>query len=89
MPQISNFLRTAFGIMLYMYGLDTKQHHLPHVHARYAGEEGVYDLAVNLIDGWLPHKQHKRVVQWIEDNPEALADRWTHAVNGNLIAPID
>jgi hypothetical protein len=36
MPRISEF----FGILIYMYWFDNQQHKLPHLHARYAGQEG-------------------------------------------------
>jgi hypothetical protein len=40
MPTISMF----YGIIVRMYALDNKQHHLPHVHVEYAGIEAVYEL---------------------------------------------
>jgi hypothetical protein len=33
MPTISMF----YGIIVRMYALDNKQHHLPHIHVEYAG----------------------------------------------------
>lgn len=38
MPLISSF----YGILIYMYWLDTKRHHSPHIHAEYAGSEAVF-----------------------------------------------
>jgi hypothetical protein len=37
MPTISIF----FGIVVYMYLADDKQHHLPHIHTRYQVEESI------------------------------------------------
>jgi len=30
-----------YGLIVYMYYLDNKQHHLPHIHVKYQGEEVV------------------------------------------------
>jgi hypothetical protein len=43
MPALSTF----FGITIYMYFLDNKQHHLPHIHARYQSQE----VVVSIVDG--------------------------------------
>ena len=38
-----------------MYWVDNKQHHTPHIHARYSGEEGIFDIeSGDLIGGTLP-----------------------------------
>ena len=50
MPKISEF----FGISIFMYWFDTQKHKLPHFHARYGGEEGVFDLNGNRIEGDWP-----------------------------------
>ena len=89
MPQISSFLRTAFGIALYMYYGDNDQHHLPHVHARFGGEEGVFDFEGNLIEGTLPRKKRKAVIQWIQDHQGELEDRWLLAIQDLPITPVD
>ncbi len=38
MPLISSF----YGVLIYMYFMDTKQHHTPHIHAMYQGFEAVF-----------------------------------------------
>jgi hypothetical protein len=51
MPLISSF----YGVLIYLYWLDTRQHHLPHVHAMYAGDEAVFAIeSGELLDGLLP-----------------------------------
>jgi len=40
MPLISSF----YGVLIYLYWLDTRQHHLPHIHAMYAGDEAVFGI---------------------------------------------
>lgn len=40
MPVISMF----YGLIVSMYYLDTKRHKLPHIHVRYAEDEGFYQI---------------------------------------------
>lgn len=88
MPTISMF----YGILVLMYFRDNRRHHLPHIHARYQGEEAaisVDDGAV--LDGSFPPKQLKMVQAWIEIHKEELLVDWDLAVNGDepfRIAPL-
>ncbi|WP_299437273.1 DUF4160 domain-containing protein [uncultured Rhodospira sp.] len=88
MPTISMF----YGIIILMFYRDTRQHHLPHIHARYQGEEAA--LAIEdgtVLDGRLPPKQLKLVHAWIELHKEELMVNWDLAVNGEApfrIAPL-
>lgn len=43
MPIISMF----YGIIIKMYLLDNVHHHLPHIHAKYAG----FEASISIIDG--------------------------------------
>ena len=45
MPILSRF----YGIVIRMYFYDDKQHHEPHVHAEYAGEQAVFGKCVGRI----------------------------------------
>lgn len=40
MPTISMF----FGIIIRVFFLDNRQHHLPHIHAEYQGEVAVFAI---------------------------------------------
>ena len=40
MPLISHF----YGILINIYKEVGGKHHMPHFHAKYAGQEGVYDF---------------------------------------------
>jgi hypothetical protein len=63
MPLISSF----YGVLIYLYWLDTRQHHLPHIHAMYAGDEAVFGIeSGELLDGKLPRRQARMVQAWIE-----------------------
>ena len=58
MPTISMF----YGIIIRMYALDNKQHHLPHIHVEYAEAEAVFQIPDGeLLEGTLPNKQYKLV----------------------------
>ncbi len=86
MPVISMF----YGLIVSMYYLDTKHHNLPHIHVKYSGEEGVYEIpSGNLITGILPANKEKLVKAWIEIHKEELLADWELAVNGNNVFTID
>jgi Domain of unknown function (DUF4160) len=59
MPRISEF----FGILIYMYWFDNQQHKLPHLHARQAGKEAVFELNGTLIQGSLGLRANKLVTE--------------------------
>lgn len=45
-----------------MYWLDTKHHHLPHIHARYGEVEAVFAIGSgDCLDGELPLRQRRLV----------------------------
>ena len=86
MPVISMF----YGLIVSMYYLDTKQHHLPHIHIRYGEMEGIYEIPDgNLIEGSLPANKEKLVKAWIEIRKEDLMANWLLAVAGSKIFPVD
>ncbi len=79
MPAISMF----FGIVIAIYFKDTKQHNLPHIHARYQDFKAVYAIADGqLLDGDLPPRQTRLVQAWMEIHRDALDANWALAVSG-------
>ena len=85
MPTISMF----YGILIRMFFHDTGKHNLPHIHAEFQGEVGVYAIEDGkLLSGKLPVKKHKLVVAWIEIHQEDLIADWELAVNGRKPFPI-
>ena len=59
MPTISMF----YGILIRMFFNDSERHNLPHVHAEYQGEVGVYSIDDgSLLSGSLPANKNKLVV---------------------------
>ena len=86
MPLISSF----YGVLIYMYWLDTRQHHLPHIHAMYAGDEAVFGIETgDVIDGQLPRRQTRFVQAWIELRRDELLADWSLAVKGQPVFPIE
>jgi Domain of unknown function (DUF4160) len=86
MPLISSF----YGVLVYLYWLDTRQHHLPHIHAMYAGDEAVFAIDTGeVLDGSLPRRQTRLVQAWIEIHREELVADWSLAVQGQPVFPID
>lgn len=86
MPVISMF----YGLIISMYYLDTKQHHVPHIHVRYQGVEAVYSIQDgNVLEGELPINKHKLVIAWIVLHQEELLADWELAISGQKIYAID
>ena len=86
MPCISMF----YGLLIYMYPLDNKQHHIAHIHVDYQGEQSVFAIASGeQIDGKIPNKQRKLVEAWIELHRDDLLADWKLAVSGYEIFKID
>ncbi|TZF84489.1 DUF4160 domain-containing protein [Pedobacter sp. BS3] len=86
MPVISMF----YGLIVAMYYLDTKKHHLPHIHVKYGEQEGVYEIPNGrLLEGSLPKNKEKLVLAWIEIHQEDLMANWQLAVTGNKVFNID
>jgi hypothetical protein len=86
MPALSIF----FGIAIYIYFFDNKKHRTPHFHAEYGDFEAIFSIESGLlIEGFLPQKQSKFVVKWLEIHREELVSNWELAVNGKSIFKIE
>ena len=72
MPIVSQF----YGIIIRMYYDDMDKHHMPHIHAVYAGQRAVYDFNGNCIKGKMPNKQEKMIIAWIAIHVEELNALW-------------
>jgi len=56
MPIISMF----YGIIVYMYFVDNKQHHIPHIHVKYQEDEAVVSIPDGeLLEGGIPKPKMK------------------------------
>jgi hypothetical protein len=58
MPVVSSF----YGLIIYMYYLDNKQHNFPHIHVKYQQFEAIYKIPDgSILDGNLPSGKSKLV----------------------------
>jgi hypothetical protein len=86
MPILSMF----YGIVIRMYFYDDKQHHVPHLHAEYAGQRSVFSLGDGaVLAGELPPGKMRLVQAWIEIHREELLADWELAVNGEEVFKIE
>ena len=88
MPIISMF----YGVIIRMYLIDNDNHHLAHIHAKYAE----FEASININDGELlagnlPRKQLRLVQARVELHRDELLADWQLAISGELpykIAPL-
>jgi len=86
MPVISMF----YGIIISMYFVDNRRHHLPHIHVRYQANEAVLSIpGGDLLEGSLPPAKMKLVTAWIEIHQDELMADWALAVSGQQPYKID
>ncbi len=79
MPLISAF----YGIIIYMYFKDNKQHKLPHIHVKYQEHEAVVSIPEgDVLEGSIPARKMKLVQAWIEIHKDELVADWELAVSG-------
>lgn len=79
-----------YGIIVYLFFEDNKQHHLPHIHVKYQDEEAVLSIPDGeLLDGSLKSNKMKLVQAWIVLHADELVADWDLAVNGQSIFKID
>jgi len=81
LPRISEF----FGIVIYMYWFDHQKHRAPHFHARYAGDEAVFDLVGNCLEGDLGPRGTRLVADWCHERHTELQLAWAAAAAGREI----
>lgn len=79
MPAISTF----YGIIIYMYFMDNKQHKLPHIHVKYQEYEVIVEIPEgNVLEGKIPSRKMKLLQAWIEIHKDELMADWELAVSG-------
>lgn len=86
MPAISMF----YGVIIYMYFMDNKQHNKPHIHAVYQGQEAIVAIPDGeILEGGLPNSKMKLLQAWIELHKDELVADWELAVSGQQPYKID
>jgi len=79
LPSISMF----YGIVIYLYFFDDERQKLPHIHAKYQGQDASFSILDGAILAGEINKGKAKLVQaWIEIHHEALMADWELAVNG-------
>ncbi len=85
MPIISMF----YGIIVRMFNLDNRRHHLPHIHVEYQDYQAVFSIDNGEIpEGTFPNKQTKLVQAWIEIHKDELTADWKLAISGEKVFKI-
>ncbi len=86
MPILSMF----YGIVVRMYFFDDKQHHAPHVHAEYSGDQAVFAIpSGEVLAGKLPTGRTRLVQAWIEIHRDELLANWKLAIEGEEVFRIE
>ena len=86
MPILSMF----YGIIVSMFFLDNKKHHLPHIHVKFQGQDAVVSIPDgNLLEGALPPAKMKLLEAWIEIHRDELMADWELASKGQSLFKID
>lgn len=85
MPELSRF----FGIIIRMVAEVGGPHHVPHFHAYYQDEVGIYSLdPIELMAGSLPKRQQRLVEAWAELHQAELRKDWQLLQEGHKPFPI-
>ena len=83
MPELSRF----FGIVVAVY---YREHGVPHFHAKYAGQTGVFSIGdLTLMEGQLPKRVVSLVLEWAFEHRKELAENWDLAKLGKPLNKID
>jgi hypothetical protein len=86
MPVVSLF----YGIVIQMFFFDTKQHNLPHFHAKYQDYSAVIAIETGeILEGKLPPGKLRLVLAWLEIHREDLMSDWRLAVDGQQVFQIE
>jgi hypothetical protein len=85
-PELSRF----FGIIIRMFAEVGAQHQVPHFHAYYQDEVGIFSVnPVEIIAGSLPRRQKRFVEAWAELHQSELAADWETLQQGRTPRPIE
>jgi hypothetical protein len=86
MPSISMF----YGLIVYLYFRDNRQHHLPHIHVKYQDYEVIVSIPDGeILEGSIPGQKMKLLQAWIELHKDELVADWELAVSGEQPYKID
>ena len=83
MPIISMFL----GIIIRMF--NNGEHNPPHFHASYQGNEAIFDMDGELMEGDMPKRQRKFIAAWAELHKDELLANWELAMEKQQLYKIE
>jgi desulfoferrodoxin (superoxide reductase-like protein) len=70
--------------------MDNKQHHLPHIHVKYQGDEVIVSIPEgDILEGSIPPAKLKLLLAWIEIHRDELIADWELAITGENPYKID
>ena len=79
-----------YGIIVYMYFMDNKQHKLPHIHVKYQDNEVIIAIPDgDVLEGGIPKSKMKLLQAWVELHKDELMADWELAVSGEHPFKID
>lgn len=62
---------------------------MPHFHAKYAGQTGVFSIEeLKLIEGHLPKRVVALVLEWAFEHRDELMENWQRALAHEPLQPI-
>jgi len=64
-------------------------HNPPHFHAKYSGQEALFNFDGELLEGELPKRAIKFVREWISFHKAELEDNWEKARTGQPLNDIE
>lgn len=86
MPELSRF----YGIIIAMYWERDTKHRSPHFHAIYNEFDCKYAIPkLNILDGVLPNKAHRMVIDWAKKHIEELEANWNLAIKNEPLKKIE
>jgi shikimate kinase len=66
-----------YGIIVSMYYLDNKRHHVPHIHVKYQGQDAVIAIPDGtILEGDIKSNKMKLIQAWIEIHQDELMADW-------------
>ena len=79
-----------YGIIVYLYFFDNKQHNVPHIHAEFQDKKVVVSINdLEILSGDFPKNKLRLLLAWMELHRDELLANWKLAVSGQEIFKID
>lgn len=79
-----------YGIIVSMYYLDNKRHHVPHIHVKYQGQDAIIAIPDGkILEGDIKSNKMKLIQAWIEIHQDELMADWELAASGETVFKIE